>query len=1002
MKLSIRNFYSKLKKKNDLDEQNTVTKFTKIKSMMVMVLVYVLQFGIVAIGYGQASTPGIELDPNSGPPGTEIVVVGSGFIESECGVNLFLDSFEGIFLGFAATDDGEFVSEVSIPSETVPGEYRILAEGLLFDNEFCGGPSGEVADESFTVTSLATITEVFPSEGNPGTFIRVRASGLGSFDEGFYGVLFNGAPGTIIEPIIDSSGRYNDPVLGFHVLIPPDATTGPITLILPDFRITSETDFTVIPLNDDEPDPVPLLSLSTEESNGYTGLLNFRRLEAPNFTSEVADSKDVVISDLDNDTDLDIFIPQTLDAEDAVYRNEGNDADGAPIFTVLVGQVTNDVAEKRQYGAAAADLDGNGALDVVPSGAGDQPIPNRIRLLMGDGNLNFTDEAMSRITDLDMVTGEGFAWDDVKIADVNDDNILDIAMANRAAPCCDDENDTSTLLLGTGSGNFEAIPDAFGEPADDVHHDVLLCDLNNDNLPEVILSQDMRGNMRPLRVLFNEGGATPTFDDISSQLTPNPNHRSEHVGCVDFNNDGRMDIHVGVWERADKDPASPDPGYRQDMIFLNNSSDTDNSGAVEADEIVMTLVAQPEPSGEWGQGFDAETYSGTYGDFDNDGFIDILVGSMTPDPDRKGPFLMRNNNGNGTFTNISPTNAFWRNSDNSGFDHFNPTSPAVADLNGDGLLDIVWGLGDLMNGVWREANRIYIQENDPPLADICEDQIVVECMGLTTTVMLDGTCSSDPEGGVLSYQWSSATCVFDNPTLEKPNVSCPLGVNTVSLVVTDSVGLSSEPATATIEVVDTTPPDIMCPEDKTVECDQPTDPSNTGNAEATDACDPDPTISFEDTIIPGSCPQEFDIIRTWRAVDSEGNSNSCDQEISVVDTTPPEINSLAADKTVLWPPNHRMKPVSLTVSSSDNCDDAPVCKIDSVVSNEPVNGLGDGNTSPDWEVTGDLNVNLRSERSGKGNGRIYTVTVICTDACGNDSEGSSVEVSVPHSKGKKK
>jgi hypothetical protein len=96
-----------------------------------------------------------------------------------------------------------------------------------------------------------------------------------------------------------------------------------------------------------------------------------------------------------------------------------------------------------------------------------------------------------------------------------------------------------------------------------------------------------------------------------------------------------------------------------------------------------------------------------------------------------------------------------------------------------------------------------------------------------------------------------------------------------------------------------------------------------------------------------------------------------------------------------------MVSVTLSVSASDNCDDEPHSSIVSVSSNEPVNGPGDGNTAPDWEITGDLTVNLRAERSGTGNGRTYTITVMCTDAYGNSST-ETVCVIVPHNKSKKK
>lgn len=94
-----------------------------------------------------------------------------------------------------------------------------------------------------------------------------------------------------------------------------------------------------------------------------------------------------------------------------------------------------------------------------------------------------------------------------------------------------------------------------------------------------------------------------------------------------------------------------------------------------------------------------------------------------------------------------------------------------------------------------------------------------------------------------------------------------------------------------------------------------------------------------------------------------------------------------------------MVPVSLSVSASDNCDPNPKCKITSVSSNESENGLGDGDLAPDWVITGDLTVNLRSERSGKGSGRIYTNTVTCTDASGN-SAAENVNMTVPHDQGK--
>jgi hypothetical protein len=135
--------------------------------------------------------------------------------------------------------------------------------------------------------------------------------------------------------------------------------------------------------------------------------------------------------------------------------------------------------------------------------------------------------------------------------------------------------------------------------------------------------------------------------------------------------------------------------------------------------------------------------------------------------------------------------------------------------------------------------------------------------------------------------------------------------------------------------------------------------------------------------------------------DPDGESDYCFAVVTVVDTTAPTIASISASPNSLWPANHKMVAVTVSVEAEDNCDAAPKSKIIAVESNEPINGSGDGDTSPDWEITGDLTLKLRAERSGNGSGRIYTITVECIDAVGNTTI-AAVTVVVPHSKGKKK
>jgi uncharacterized repeat protein (TIGR01451 family) len=163
------------------------------------------------------------------------------------------------------------------------------------------------------------------------------------------------------------------------------------------------------------------------------------------------------------------------------------------------------------------------------------------------------------------------------------------------------------------------------------------------------------------------------------------------------------------------------------------------------------------------------------------------------------------------------------------------------------------------------------------------------------------------------------------------------------------------------------------------------------------------STSFGVTVATGECVAGTPATVTYRSVvdnlagvDPDLTNNMVEVSVTPVDTTPPTIESATSDNSKLWPPNHKMIPVTLEVVAVDSCTAAPRCSITSVVSNEAVLGKGSGKTSPDWLITGDLTVSLRAERAGKGSGRIYTVTVECTDASSNISR-ETASVNVPHS-----
>lgn len=153
------------------------------------------------------------------------------------------------------------------------------------------------------------------------------------------------------------------------------------------------------------------------------------------------------------------------------------------------------------------------------------------------------------------------------------------------------------------------------------------------------------------------------------------------------------------------------------------------------------------------------------------------------------------------------------------------------------------------------------------------------------------------------------------------------------------------------------------------------------------------TISLDSSVLSGLGSHSVTLLVS----DSHGARSSCTSTVTVVDRTPPTITGGSVDKPQLWPPDHKMETVSVSYDAIDNC--GPVTCSLTISSNEPINGKGDGNTAPDWQVVDPHHVFLRAERAGNGSGRVYAIRIICTDGSGNSSI-KNVTVTVPKSQGR--
>jgi hypothetical protein len=239
---------------------------------------------------------------------------------------------------------------------------------------------------------------------------------------------------------------------------------------------------------------------------------------------------------------------------------------------------------------------------------------------------------------------------------------------------------------------------------------------------------------------------------------------------------------------------------------------------------------------------------------------------------------------------------------------------------------------------------------------------------------------------VLTYSWIDGFAT-EIATGVNPTLTFPVGVHALILEVTDSGGLTDTDS-VTITVEDTTPPSLTLLGDDPLTLECGIDDYNEPGATVTDICDASPSLEIDasdvDTETPGTYTVEY------TATDASGNQTIVERTVEVVDTTPPVI-TVNEPTASLWPPNHMYETISLDsldLVAEDECDetvsDADIF-IAEVSSDEPedVKGGGDGFTTDDIVISSCRTVELRAERQGGGNGRVYEITLNVADASGN-------------------
>ena len=313
-------------------------------------------------------------------------------------------------------------------------------------------------------------------------------------------------------------------------------------------------------------------------------------------------------------------------------------------------------------------------------------------------------------------------------------------------------------------------------------------------------------------------------------------------------------------------------------------------------------------------------------------------------------------------------------------------NPVAGTLVGVGVTTITVTVKDAANNSATCTTTFTVTDSSPPTitcpANILRNNDPNQCSAVVTFQPAVG----DNCGGV------STNCA--------PPSSSVFLVGTTNVTCTSSDGAHNQSSCSfTVTVRDAQPPVIECP-GNIVTTNAPGQCSanvSVGTATATDNCSIASIVGVRSDALALSAPYPVGITTiVWTATDAAGNHASCAQTVTVNDTEAPVINGGTANPSTLWPPNHNMVDVTISYTVTDNCTPSAnvVCDL-TVSSNERPVPLGNPHSSDVWQVIDAHHVQLRSERDGNGSGRVYTVTISCTDSSGNTAT-KTVAVTVPH------
>jgi tetratricopeptide (TPR) repeat protein len=368
----------------------------------------------------------------------------------------------------------------------------------------------------------------------------------------------------------------------------------------------------------------------------------------------------VIVDDFDNDGLLDI-VSSSMDMCQPLHLFHNN-GDGTFTDRAAQAHLTDQLGG---LNIIQADYNNDGCMDILVLRGGWE-VPQRKSLLKNNCDGTFTDVTKAAGLAQVVTATQTAVW-----TDINNDGLLDLFVGS--------ENGPAQLFLNNGDGTFKDISHSAGIDSVTYAKGVVAGDYDNDGWPDLYVS-----NFQGENLLYHNNHDN-TFTEVAHDAGVLGNGRGFAAFFLDYDNDGWPDLFVTSYFTSVDETVRTYLGMPHNVTTLKLYRNLGNGTFHDVTkEVGLNRVFMP--------------MGGNFGDFDNDGFLDLYLGTGNPSYASLIPNVLLHNDGAKKFTDVTFSSGTGELHKGHGV--------AFADMENNGTLDIAEEIGGAVPGD-RHAFRLF-------------------------------------------------------------------------------------------------------------------------------------------------------------------------------------------------------------------------------------------------------------------------------------------------------